>query len=202
MQTNEIFADGPQMRGTGALAAVARTLLRALGWRTHAPVTLARKCVIIVYPHTSNWDFPVGLLYKWATGMEVNYLGKDSLFQSPLGWFFRATGGIPVDRKSPRGLVEAMTARFAMAGTTRLVIAPEGTRSYVPTLKSGFYRIARDARVPLVCTTIDFASKRVGLLAMLDLSGDQARDLEAIRSVYSGVMGRTPANMGAIKLPD
>jgi 1-acyl-sn-glycerol-3-phosphate acyltransferase len=197
---NTIFTNVPQQQGQGVLAMISRALLRLLGWRRNIPADLPLRCVMIVYPHTSNWDFPMGLLCKWASGMQVSYLGKDSLFRSPLGWLFRATGGIPVDRANPKSLVPDLIARFAQASTLRLAIAPEGTRAYVPALKSGFYRIAVGAKVPLVLATIDFGSKRIGVLETLSLSGREADDLPKIAAAYAAVKGYTPENMGGLKI--
>jgi 1-acyl-sn-glycerol-3-phosphate acyltransferase len=190
------------MRGTGFAALLGKSVLRLLGWSWHCPANLPAKCVIMVYPHTSNWDFPIGLAFKWASGMQVNYLGKESLFKSPLGWFFRATGGIPVDRSQPRGMVGTMIdALRSDAGIVRFVIPAEGTRTYTPTLKTGFYRSAIEAKVPLVLSTIDFKGKFVGVFDSIMLSGDESADLARLAQLYEGMEGLKPANMAPFTFP-
>ncbi len=185
----------------GLVGAIGRFYLRLVGWQQTFPVDFPMRCVIIVYPHTSNWDFPLGLAANLASGLRANYLGKDALFRRPFGAFFRATGGIPVDRKNPGGLVGAMVAAFAEAKQLRIVIAPEGTRDYVPHLKSGFYRIAVAAHVPLVLTTIDYATKRVAVCAVLSLSGNEIDDMAKIRAAYTNVRGFDLTKMGPLELP-
>lgn len=156
----------------------------------------------MVYPHTSNWDFPIGIAFKWASGMQVNYLGKESLFKSPLGWFFHATGGIPVDRSQPRGMVGTMIdALKSDVPIVRFVIPAEGTRIYTPTLKTGFYRSAVEAKVPLVLSTIDFRGKFVGVFDTITLSGDESADLARLAHLYEGLQGLKPTNMAPFTFP-
>ena len=134
--------------------ALARRLFNATGWQIKFTGLPSRQGIAIVYPHTSNWDFPVGLLAKWALGFPASFWSKDSLFKVPLfGAWLRWVGGISVDRKSPRGLVEQMVERVKLAKERDqflwLVIAPEGTRGYQEHWRSGFYRLAHQADVPL-----------------------------------------------------
>ncbi len=195
---SSIIPNKKTLRASGFLATLGRTLLALRGWRAAFSADVPEKCVVMVYPHTSNWDFPIGLFANWASGFHGKYLGKDSLFKPPFGWFFRATGGIAVDRSHPKGMVGALAARFATTDALRLVIAPEGTRKHTPALKTGFYRIAREAKVPLLLVTIDFASKTVRDLDRFVPTGDEEADLARIRAAYAKARGAVPENAGAI----
>ncbi len=188
-------------RATGVAAFIGRTVLWLTGWRWGTLKALPPRCIIMVYPHTSNWDFPIGIAYKWASGIDVNYLGKASLFTSPLGWFFRATGGLPVDRSQPRGMVGGMIEALKTRKLARFVVAPEGTRAYSPTLKTGFYRAAVEGKVPLILSTIDFKTKFVGIFDHIEPTGDEQADLAALRERYAHVEGKILANMAPFAFP-
>jgi 1-acyl-sn-glycerol-3-phosphate acyltransferase len=157
----------------------------------------AQQGVIIVYPHTSNWDFPLGILAKWAVGLQFTYWGKDSLFRIPLlGAYLRYLGGIPVDRSSPHGAVGAMVQQFEQAKAQGrylwLVLSPEGTRSYRPGWRSGFYHLALRANVPIGLAYIDYQRKQLGVETFLTLSGDAQADLAFIRERLSASRGKRP----------
>lgn len=129
-QAREIVERPVQLQGN----ALARGLLRLLGWQLLWNGLPARQGVLVVYPHTSNWDFPLGLLAKWAFGVQVTFWGKDSLFRVPgFSHWMRWLGGVPVDRRSPGGIVGDMVARMRAARAADrmlwLALAPEGTRA-------------------------------------------------------------------------
>ncbi|MEZ5465877.1 MAG: lysophospholipid acyltransferase family protein, partial [Lysobacteraceae bacterium] len=149
-----------------------------------------RKLLFIIAPHTSNWDFIWGLLAKWALDLRVEFLAKRSLFWGPLGWFLRRIGGIPVDRKAPAGMVESVADRFGSAGKLWLVIAPEGTRSAVDRWKSGFWRIARQAQVPILCAYFHYPEKTVGIGPLFMPGDDMGTDMQRLREIYSQWQGR------------
>ncbi len=182
------------------LGAFSRALLKLLGWRRdfHFPETA--KYVMIVAPHTSNWDFIIGVLTKWAEGLQMRYLGKDSLFKSPLGWFFRKTGGMPVDRSGKHRVVDQMVERFAAADALVLALSPEGTRSRTEYWKSGFYHIALAAQVPIALCFMDYSSKTVGLRTHFMPSGDVESDMALIREYYRPFKGKRPANQGPVRV--
>jgi 1-acyl-sn-glycerol-3-phosphate acyltransferase len=194
----------------GVLSRISHAWMRWRGWAIEIVDPLPDKCVIIVYPHTSNWDFPVGLLTKWAAGLTVKrdqlrYAGKTSLFVWPWGWFFRAVGGFPVDRDGNSGFSEQMAGRFASASKMRLVIAPEGTRGYRDHVRSSFYYVAAAAKVPIILGTFDFAQKRVTITETFWPSGAIADDLPRIERYYQSIapptgLGHTPANAGRWRL--
>jgi 1-acyl-sn-glycerol-3-phosphate acyltransferase len=176
---------------------VAAILLRLAGWRVVFDGLPAPQGVAIVYPHTSNWDLPIGLLAKWAIGIRVVFWGKDSLFDVPaFGGWLRWVGGIPVDRHAPHGAVGEMTMRMQQAVTRGdflwLALSPEGTRSHRDGWRSGFYRVAVDASVPLALVVLDFKARRVGVVAVLRLCGDPEIDMATIARHYAGVEGRHP----------
>jgi 1-acyl-sn-glycerol-3-phosphate acyltransferase len=189
---------------TGSRTAAA--LLRAAGWTLRFEGLPARQGVIIVYPHTSNWDFVVGVLAKWAMGVPVHFWGKASLFGVPLfGRWMRSIGGIPVDRTAPQGVVEAMVRRFADARERGelcwLALSPEGTRSYRDHWRSGFYRVALAAGVPVGLATLDWGRREVDVSRFLTLSGDAQADLAVIAAHLQGVRGRRPERAAPVTLP-
>lgn len=184
---------------------LARAMLEWAGWKVHFD-GLPEDCgVVITYPHTSNWDFPVGILAKWVMGMRAAYLGKDSLFRVPLlGRFMRYTGGIPVDRSSSHGLIAQMAGQLREARERGeemwLAVAPEGTRKYKPYWHSGFYHIALQAGVPLGLAYFDWVHHEVGLTEFLALTGDEAADMARIAAYYAERgAGRHPENAAPVR---
>jgi len=174
-------------------------LLRAAGWRVAVRWPPIAKAVLIVYPHTSNWDFVIGILARYAVGLPARWIGKDTLFRGPFGGFFRALGGLPVNRRASSGFVAQMCDEFARRETLFLAIAPEGTRRRTDHWKSGFYRIATAAGVPLGLVFIDYSKREIGVDTYLDLSGDAADDLARIAAGYAGRRGRHPHLEGHIR---
>ncbi len=168
-----------QFRGS----VLARLLVRALGWRIEFQGLPARQGVIVVYPHTSNWDFPVAVLLKWAMGIPVMFWGKDTLFRIPVfGPWLRWLGGVPVRRSSPQGVVGQMIAvmkqKKAAGQYFWLALSPEGTRRLTAGWRSGFYRLALQADVPVGLAGLDYVGKRLVFREFVRLSGDEDRDLE------------------------
>ena len=186
----------PRPRGWSRRAAAA--LLHAFGWRLAWAAPPGPKGVLMVYPHTSNWDFIVGVLYRHAVGIEAQWMGKDSLFKGPAGPLMRALGGIAIDRSAARGVTATIAREFERRERLWLAITPEGTRSWVPSLKSGFYRISLAARVPCGLAFIDYGARRVGVDTYVHFTGDEARDLETLRSYYSDKRGKHPDQAGMI----
>lgn len=170
---------------------LARVGLRAFGWRCVGAVPVPR-CVLIVAPHTSNWDLPVMLAVALALGVPVHWLGKAALFRGPARAVFRWLGGIPVDRSRPNALVAQAAAAFEHAERLVLAIPPEGTRGRTRGWRSGFYHIATTARVPVVMSFADFASRRAGVGPLLEPSGDLEADMAKVREFYSTIKGRRP----------
>ena len=189
----------------GAGSALARAVLRAAGWRVAFDGLPSRQGVVIVYPHTSNWDFVVGVLAKWSIGIPVHFWGKASLFDIPLfGRWLRGLGGIPVDRTSPQGAVVAMVQRLRDARARDeffwLALAPEGTRRPGEGLRSGFYHVAVQAGVALGLAGLDYARREVALQDFLQLGGVPDDDLPAIAQRLGHHRGRRPEWAAPIRL--
>jgi 1-acyl-sn-glycerol-3-phosphate acyltransferase len=189
----EITGRPVQLQGS----AFARGLLRLAGWRVRFDGLPGRQGVVIVYPHTSAWDFVVGILAKWSIGIPVTFWGKDSLFRIPLfGRWMRWVGGVPVDRSSPQGVVAQMAAALASAREQGhflwLALAPEGTRRLGAAWRSGFYHVALQAQVPLGLVYIDYARRELGIAQFLMLSGDVAADTAAVARGFGAPTGRHP----------
>jgi 1-acyl-sn-glycerol-3-phosphate acyltransferase len=178
----------------------ARLILQLLGWRLLDPAQRPAKAVVIGYPHTSNWDFPLGLLAMAALSLDARWVGKDTLFRHGCGPVMRALGGIPVNRRARTGFVERMAEEFGRQPALHLVMAPEGTRRRTGGWKSGFYRIALAAQVPVVVATIDWSRREVGLLSSITLSGDEAADMARIAAAYDGRRGYRHENASPIRL--
>jgi 1-acyl-sn-glycerol-3-phosphate acyltransferase len=165
--------------------------MEAFRWRVEGGPP-PEKCIIIAAPHTSNWDFPFMLAAAYMIGFRISWMGKHTLFWGPFGPLMKRLGGIPVDRRAPQNLVQQVAERFAKADQMVLAIPPEGTRGKVEYWKSGFYQIARAARVPVVLGFLDFERKVGGLGPVLHLTQDVHADMERIRAYYRDMRGKHP----------
>jgi 1-acyl-sn-glycerol-3-phosphate acyltransferase len=183
------------------LPAIARFLLRLGGWTIVGGLPKPAKAVIVAAPHTSNWDGIWALIYTVAVRLDVRWFAKASLFWYPLGPLLRALGGIPLDRSRAGSAVDQAVTMFRDLHSFYFGLAPEGTRSRTAYWKSGFYRIATDAGVPIVLGFLDYGSKRLGLGPTLYTSGDADADLVIIREFYEGIEGRWPEKFGRIEFP-
>lgn len=170
------------------------------GWRIDAERPLPAKCVIIGAHHTSGTDLPVALLVRLATGIRFRWAAKDTYFHGPLGWLFRAWGGIPVNRRERTNFVERMATLFRESDDFKLVIAPEGTRRRAAYWKTGFYYIAQAAQAPIVLGYADYPRKVVGWGPTLMPTGDIEADFTFIRDFYATVTGRYPERQSEIAI--
>ncbi|MCB9089512.1 MAG: lysophospholipid acyltransferase family protein [Calditrichae bacterium] len=176
-------------------------LLKLAGWRIAGEMPDIPKAVVIVAPHTSNWDFPTGLMLAWRLRLKAAFIGKHTLFKGLSGKLFHWLGGIPVDRSSSHNLVEQVTQVFQQYDRFLITIAPEGTRKRVEHWKTGFYYIAQAAGVPIMCAYIDFKRKAGGFGLVIHPSGDIEADMVQIREFYRGITGKRPENMGPMLVP-
>jgi 1-acyl-sn-glycerol-3-phosphate acyltransferase len=177
--------------------ALARALLRLFGWRLELHFPDVPKLVLTGGPHTSNWDGIFGVSAILAAGVRINWFAKDSLFRWPFGSLLVWLGGVPIRRDKARGVVEQTADIFAEKERIYIVVAPEGTRSRAPDWKSGFYRIAVAAKVPIQIAYMDYRRKVVGTGPLIWPSGDYAADLETIQAFYRTVTPRHPERFAA-----
>ncbi len=162
-----------------------KILFRISGWRIIGNVPeKEKKYIIIAAPHTSNWDFIIGVMARSILGFNSKFLGKKSLFKKPFGWLFRWLGGVPVDRSQRGNLVDQVVKLFRDNEEFVVAIAPEGTRKNVNEWKTGFYHIAHGAGVPIVRSKIDIPNKTVTFFKPFITTGSIENDLPIIKEVF------------------
>ena len=172
---------------------IGRTVFKLTGWKLVGTLPNKSKLVLVALPHSSNLDFILALSVIWGWGLKLNFMGKHTLFKFPHGFFFRAVGGIPVDRRSAQGLVEKMASEFNSRSSLMLGIAPEGTRNSDGTLKAGFARIAKAASAPVLPIIVNYKTKTLTLGQLVSDLSDVEGIIEAVRE--QGLTGhrRAPA---------
>jgi len=174
---------------------LAARILKWAGWRVEVSVPDFPKAVICVAPHTSNWDFILGELAIRSVGRKAGFMMKSSWFFFPLGYLFKAIGGIPVEREHKRqSLVEYMVGRFRREKRLVVAITPEGTRKPTRDWHTGFLRIANGAGIPICLAVIDFRMKKAMINDVFQPSGDTEADMESIKRYYKPFTGRHPDN--------
>jgi 1-acyl-sn-glycerol-3-phosphate acyltransferase len=176
--------------GGPASRALGRLILALLDWRVEGDMPNLRKFVIIVAPHTSNWDFAVGMGAKLALGLQASWVGKHTIFRGPIGTLLKSLGGIPVDRSAANEIVQQLVGEFARRERMVFALAPEGTRKKVERWKTGFYHIARGAAVPIVPVALDFGARLVRIMPPFETTGDVDADVRALRELFVEVRGR------------
>ena len=173
-------------------------VLSLFGWRTVYRPPAEPKGIILVYPHTSNWDFIIGILFSYGYGLGASWIAKHSAFRWPLGPLLRRIGGIPIDRRKASGTIGAMVDAYRESESLWIAITPEGTRSRTDHWKSGFYRIALAADVPCALGFIDFKTKTVSIATYVRFTGETGKDLARLREFYAGKRGLRPEKEGDI----
>lgn len=170
-----------------------RFILRLAGWTIHVePHQTYRRCVLLMAPHTSNWDFVFGRLALWGIGVKTKFLIKKEAFFFPLGLLLKQMGGIPVDRSQSRNVVWQIAVLMNKSTEMALVITPEGTRSLRREWKKGFYYIASMAEVPIALAYLDYAKKEAGIGGVIYPSEDYKSDLAKIYDFYKNFTAKHP----------
>jgi 1-acyl-sn-glycerol-3-phosphate acyltransferase len=180
------------------LRGISLILLKILGWKTSGELPQEEKYVIIVAPHTSNWDLFYGFILAFALKLDARYIAKKELFRGLFSPLMKWTGGIPIDRLLSSHIVEQMASIFKERKKFVLALAPEGTRNRKDCWKSGFYNIALNAHVPIVLAFIDYASKTGGAGHLIYPTGYLEKDMSIIRNFYLTVKGKYPENTSPV----
>jgi len=168
-----------------------KLVLKLIGWKVvgNYPNHIKKK-ILVAAPHTSNWDFPLGIMVRSVIKDKVKYVGKASLFKPPLGWILGPLGGIPVDRSKSNNFVEAVVDEFNKREELSVLFAAEGSRKKVERFKTGFYHVARLAEIPMLPTVLDYKNKEFKFLDLVWATGDTKADLEKIENLFRGVQGK------------
>ncbi len=190
--TLPLVGAGVPRRGNAAVGAFGRALLALLRWRVEGDLPDLRKFVIAVAPHTSNWDFIVGMAVMFALDLRLTFIGKHTLFRGPFAPVLRWMGGIPVDRSSSHGVVGDAVRAFDSVEQRVLAIAPEGTRKRVERFRSGFMHIAHGARVPVLLASLDYAARCLRFGPLIEPGADVEADVRRIEAFFSTVRGKNP----------
>ena len=180
-------------RGNAFSRGLARLAMRAIGWRFAGEIPNLSKMMIIVAPHTSNWDFPVGVTAKFALGIRASFLGKDTLFRWPFGVVMRWLGGIPVFRHAPRNVVEQTIDHVNRHERIVLVVAPEGTRRKLAAWRSGFHYVALGTGIPILPAALDFSTKTVRFFPIHQPAPDLETDLKELGRHFNAGMAYHPS---------
>ncbi len=167
-------------------------MLRLLGWAVEGRFPEEKKVVVVVAPHTSNWDFIIGIICVWAIGIRLSFMIKSNAFKGPLGWVLKYLGGVPIERNAAHGVVGQMVDAFERRDALVLAIAPEGTRKKVESWKTGFYHIAERAAVPMQLVYFDYNRKVIGFGPVLRATENIHEDVDGMREFYRQFQARNP----------
>ena len=167
-----------------------KAYLRCFGWRFEGRFPDEVRHVTIVAPHTSNWDFFLGIAVLFATDLKLHWLGKHTIFRWPVKGLLTRLGGIPVNRSAAHGVVGESTAIFEGRDAMMLALAPEGTRKGPSRWRSGFHAIATGAKVPIFPVAFDYVPKLIRLMPVFHPTGDFGVDLPAIQALFKDVQGK------------
>lgn len=174
---------------------LSRFILKLIGWEVNFDVQpIPDKYILAVVPHTSSWDFFLGLFTRGVMGTDTKYIGKKSLFRWPFGPIFRSLGGYPVDRSKNNNFVDSVVDIFNSKEKFSIALAPEGTRKKVDKLKTGFYYIAKGANIPIILVRFDYQNREVTFSDPFLPTDDMEADFKFIDDHFRGTHGKIPEN--------
>ncbi len=176
--------------------------LSMMGWSYSGEFPNLAKMIIIIAPHTSNWDFVIGLAVTFNLRLKISFLGKHSIFFWPFNLLLRRLGGIPIERSHAHGVVGAMTAQMSDAQQMVLCLSPEGTRSAITPWKTGFLHIANKANVPVFLVAFDYKKKRIEFGPVHQIGDNVQDELNRIYRHYQNVQAKFPTKVLTTVEPD
>ena len=196
LQSNQFIADTHQapIGGNWFSGWLGSVILKSVGWSFKGSLPQHSKMVIAVGPHTSNWDFFLGVAVLFALRIKIRFLGKHTIFVPVVRNILYWLGGIPVDRRAKHGVVDRVVSEFNHSSSMILALSPEGTRSPIYPWKTGFLNIAHKASVPVVLIGFDFARKQIVFGPSITVSGDFQVDMEKVYRFYASVTPKYPHN--------
>lgn len=171
------------------------SVLKCMGWRYSGSFPCCAKMIIAVAPHTSNWDFVVGVAVAFNLRLKISFFGKHTLFIPPFGRLLRRFGGIPIERSTKHGVVDQMASRMRDAEKMVLCLAPEGTRSPISPWKTGFLHIAHKANVPVFLVVFDYKKKLIEFGPLHNISDNTQHELNRIYLHFKHAQGKYPDKM-------
>lgn len=166
-----------------------------LGWQTKGKLPGLKKYILVAAPHSTNWDFVFFLLMVFKFGIPSRWMGKASMFPKPFRELLLRLGGIPVDRSARHNLVAHMAGQVKNADRMIITIAPSGTRKQVTQWKTGFYHIAAQAGIPIVCGFVDYRTKTGGIGPVFHPTGNAPADIKKIQAFYTDKTGKHGAHL-------
>ncbi|MCY7293957.1 1-acyl-sn-glycerol-3-phosphate acyltransferase [Alteromonas sp. a30] len=183
-------------RGNAFSVSIGVLTLKLLGWRLQGEFPNEKKVILVVAPHTSNWDFVLGLAFMFALRLNASFMAKSDLFVGPLKLIMKGLGGIAIKRHRAHGVVAQMADRFEQSDALVLALAPEGTRRLVPRWKTGFLQIAARANVPILLIGLDYKRKclLVGPCKRISNDANIEDELQQVLEFYSAISGKYPEN--------
>ena len=168
-------------------------LYRLLGWKIVGQLPARYKSYLFVFlPHTSNWDFIIGMLLIKAEKIKVTAFGKDGFYFFPFTYFYRYFNVIPIRRDKSDNFVDQAAKRYQAEQPLWTVMAPEGTRSKVTNLKSGYYYLAKQANVPVVVVGLDFVNKTIIMQEPRSILASLPEDHAQLLKFNQPLTGRRP----------
>ncbi|MDN6276269.1 lysophospholipid acyltransferase family protein [Psychrobacter sp.] len=183
-------------RGAKVAPVIASALLKASGWRTVGEVPNIPQAVVLALPHTSNIDGVFAIPSLFALDLKISIMGKHTLFKIPVfAQLLHWIGIVPIDRGKKGSVLQASIDKFKTGKPLFLGLAPEGTRQYTETWKSGFYYLAVGAGVPILPVAMDYNTKEIRFLSPVYPSGDIEADLPKIYAQYKGVIPKHPERL-------
>ena len=172
---------------------IGRTVLKSMGWKVAGSIPNEKRILIVAAPHTSNWDFVIGMGALLGLNAKIRWIGKHTLFKPGISWFFRWLGGIPVNRKNPASLIEDVSNMIKKDRGLMIGVAPEGTRKKINRWKTGFLRIAKTTQSKILFISIDSPSKTIKIASTLFTpTEDKENDLEFVKSYFRNFKGINP----------
>lgn len=191
--------NSPPVGGNRFSGWLGKVLLKNIGWQIKGELPNVPKMVVAVAPHTSNWDFFLGVAVLFALRIRIRFLGKHTIFVPVIKQMLESIGGIPVKRHSSHGVVAQIVKQFNQQQKMILAVAPEGTRSPVFPWKTGFLSIAHQAKVPVLLIGFDFVKKQVVIGPLIYTQGDSQADIEKVYTFFRPIQAKYPNN---VKYPE
>jgi len=175
------------------------SLFKLLGWKADFNCEIPDKCVVCIAPHTSNWDFIVGVLFKSAYKIKANFFIKKEWMRFPTKALFSKLGAIPINRSKQQSTTDTIAEEFSKREKLIIGITPEGTRKCNADWKMGFYYIALKANVPILLAAIDYKTKTISISKEFFPIGNIEKDFEQISDFYKNITAKIPKNFSLPK---